>query len=67
MSDGPVKSTGRYPRKLHPLPLRIMCGLLGVPFQDREKFARWTSRTPSVAALPVSENRPYGSVAYHLA
>jgi len=32
-----------------------------------EKFARWTSRTPSVAALPVSENRPYGSVAYHVA
>ncbi|MEI8152881.1 MAG: cytochrome b/b6 domain-containing protein [Hyphomicrobiales bacterium] len=24
MSDGPVKSTERYPRKLHPLPLRIM-------------------------------------------
>lgn len=24
MSSGPVKSTERYPRKLHPLPLRIM-------------------------------------------
>jgi cytochrome P450 len=33
-----------------PLPLRIICHMLGVPFQDREKFENWANRIMMVTA-----------------
>ncbi|MDA3646773.1 cytochrome P450 [Saccharopolyspora indica] len=50
------------------LPIEIICEILGVPHQDRDRFQDWTERLLTVAGLPVEEVRAgWTRMTYYLA
>jgi cytochrome P450 len=38
----------------HPLPIMVICELLGVPFEDRHKFSEWANATLSTASATIA-------------
>lgn len=38
-----------------PLPIQMLCNLLGIPMEDRDKFEKWASSTLSVAGMTEDE------------
>lgn len=50
--EGPVNLVHDYAL---PLPIQMICNLLGVPSDDREKFERWSSSTLAVAGMEEDE------------
>ncbi|MFA6577274.1 MAG: cytochrome P450, partial [Nocardioides sp.] len=49
---GPVNLVHDYAL---PLPMQMICNLLGIPVEDRDKFERWSSSTLAVAGLSEDE------------
>ena len=51
-TGGPVNLIHDYAL---PLPIQMLCNLLGVPVEDHEKFERWASSTLAVANMDENE------------